>query len=187
MQDIIYIKDLRVQAIIGIFGWEREVRQEVSIDLEFPFDCKKAAKTDSIEEITFERALDYLSLPKELGSDPESGEKILVTIGPYGPYFKRGSKNFRGRKGLDPFSVDLEEALASISSSKGSGALKTFDDSPIKIVDGRWGAYVTDGKKNASVPKDREPEELELQECLDLLEKAPAKKKRKRKSKKGTK
>ena len=144
-------------------------------------------KTDSIEEITFERALDYLSLPKELGSDPESGEKILVTIGPYGPYFKRGSKNFRGRKGLDPFSVDLEEALASISSSKGSGALKTFDDSPIKIVDGRWGAYVTDGKKNASVPKDREPEELELQECLDLLEKAPAKKKRKRKSKKGTK
>ena len=144
-------------------------------------------KTDSIEEITFERALDYLSLPKELGPDPESGEKILVTIGPYGPYFKRGSKNFRGRKGLDPFSVDLEEALASISSSKGSGALKTFDDSPIKIVDGRWGAYVTDGKKNASVPKDREPEELELQECLDLLEKAPAKKKRKRKSKKGTK
>jgi DNA topoisomerase-1 len=144
-------------------------------------------KTDSIEEITFERALDYLSLPKELGSDPESGEKILVTIGPYGPYFKRGSKNFRGRKGLDPFSVDLEEALSSISSSKGSGALKTFDNSSIKIVDGRWGAYVTDGKKNASIPKDREPEELELQDCLELLEKAPAKKKRKRKSKKGTK
>ena len=112
-------------------------------------------KTDTIEAMTFERALDYLSLPKELGVDPESGEKILVTIGPYGPYFKRGSKNFRGRKGLDPFSVDLEEALSSISSSKGSGALKTFDDSPVKIVDGRWGAYVTDGKKNASIPKER--------------------------------
>ena len=48
MKDIIYIKDLRVQTIIGIFGWEREVRQEVSIDLEISFDCKKAAKTDSI-------------------------------------------------------------------------------------------------------------------------------------------
>ena len=88
---------------------------------------------------------------------------------------------------MDPFSVDVEDALASISSSKGSAALKTFDASPIKIVDGRWGPYVTDGKKNASIPKDREPEELELQDCLDLLEKAPAKKKRKRKSKKGTK
>ena len=144
-------------------------------------------KTDTIEEMTFERALDYLSLPKELGVDPESGEKILVTIGPYGPYFKRGSKNFRGRKGLDPFSVDLEEALSSISSSKGSGALKTFDDSPVKIVDGRWGAYVTDGKKNASIPKDKDPESLELQDCLELLEKAPAKKRGKRKSKKKTK
>ena len=50
MQDIIYIKDLRVQAIIGIFGWEREVRQEVSIDLEMAFDCKRAAKTDAIED-----------------------------------------------------------------------------------------------------------------------------------------
>jgi len=144
-------------------------------------------KTDSIEEITFERALDYLSLPKELGLDPESGEKVLVTIGPYGPYFKRGSKNFRGRKGLDPFSVELEEALLSISSSKGSGALKTFDDSSVKIVDGRWGAYVTDGKKNASVPKDKDPESLELQDCLELLEKAPAKKRGKRKSKKAAK
>ena len=144
-------------------------------------------KTDSIEEMTFERALDYLSLPKELGVDPESGEKVLVTIGPYGPYFKRGSKNFRGRKGLDPFSVELEEALLSISSSKGSGALKTFDDSPVKIVDGRWGAYVTDGKKNASVPKDKDPESLELQDCLELLEKAPAKKRGKRKSKKAAK
>ncbi|HJM08750.1 MAG TPA: type I DNA topoisomerase [Gammaproteobacteria bacterium] len=143
-------------------------------------------KTDSVEAMTFERAMDYLGLPKELGVDPESGEKVVVTIGPYGPYFKRGSKNFRGRKGLDPFSVELEEALLSISSSKGSGALKTFDDSSIKIVDGRWGAYVTDGKKNASIPKDKEPESLELQDCLDLLEKAPAKKKGKKKSKKAT-
>ena len=50
MKDIIYIKDLRVKTIIGIFDWERKVKQEVSIDLEFPFDCKKAAATDSIEE-----------------------------------------------------------------------------------------------------------------------------------------
>ena len=54
MKDIIYIKDLRVETIIGIFDWERKVKQEVSIDIEFPFDCKKAAKNDSIED-----AIDY--------------------------------------------------------------------------------------------------------------------------------
>ena len=59
MQDLIYIKDLRVQTIIGIFGWEREVRQEVSIDLEMEFDCKKAAKNDAIED-----TIDYKKITK---------------------------------------------------------------------------------------------------------------------------
>ncbi len=59
MQDIIYIKDLRVKTIIGIFDWERKVRQEVSIDIEFPFDCVKAASTDSIDD-----AIDYKAITK---------------------------------------------------------------------------------------------------------------------------
>ena len=59
MKDIIYIKDLRVKTIIGIFDWERKTKQEVSIDLEFPFDCKKAAKTDSIED-----TIDYKAIAK---------------------------------------------------------------------------------------------------------------------------
>ena len=59
MKDIIYIKDLRVKTIIGIFDWERKVKQEVSIDLEFPFDCKKAAASDSIED-----TVDYKSIAK---------------------------------------------------------------------------------------------------------------------------
>ena len=59
MKDVMYIKDLRIQTIIGIFGWERKVRQEVSIDLEIMFDCKKAAKTDAIED-----TLDYKSITK---------------------------------------------------------------------------------------------------------------------------
>ena len=59
MKDIIYIKDLRVKTIIGIFDWERKVKQEVSIDSEFPFDCKKAAATDSIED-----TVDYQAIAK---------------------------------------------------------------------------------------------------------------------------
>ena len=59
MKDTIYIKDLRVQTIIGIFDWERKTKQEVSIDMEFPFDCKKAAASDSIDD-----ALDYKVITK---------------------------------------------------------------------------------------------------------------------------
>ena len=59
MQDTIYIKDLRVKTTIGIFEWERKVRQEVSIDMEFPFDCKKAAASDSIDD-----TIDYKTITK---------------------------------------------------------------------------------------------------------------------------
>ena len=59
MEDIIYIKDLRIETIIGIFDWERKVKQEVSIDMEFPFNCKKAAATDSIED-----TIDYKAITK---------------------------------------------------------------------------------------------------------------------------
>ena len=59
MEDIIYIKDLRIKTIIGIFDWERKVKQEVSIDMEFPFDCKKAAATDTIED-----TIDYKAITK---------------------------------------------------------------------------------------------------------------------------
>ena len=69
MQDIIYIKDLRVQAIIGIFGWEREVRQEVSIDSEMAFDCKRAAKTDAIED-----TIDYKKITKGIIKFVEESE-----------------------------------------------------------------------------------------------------------------
>ena len=67
MKDIIYIRNLRVQAIIGIFGWERKVRQEVSIDLEISFDCKRAAKTDAIES-----TIDYKAITKGIIAYVES-------------------------------------------------------------------------------------------------------------------
>ncbi len=59
MQDTIYIKDLRVKTTIGIFEWERKVKQEVSIDMEFLFDCKKAAASDSIDD-----TIDYKTITK---------------------------------------------------------------------------------------------------------------------------
>ena len=57
--DKVFIKNLQVETIIGIFDWERKVKQEVSIDMEFPFDCKKAAATDTIED-----TIDYKAITK---------------------------------------------------------------------------------------------------------------------------
>ena len=69
MKDIIYIKDLRVKTIIGIFDWERKVKQEVSIDLEMTFDCKRAAKTDAIED-----TIDYKKITKGIIKFVEESE-----------------------------------------------------------------------------------------------------------------
>ena len=69
MEDLIYIKDLRVQTIIGIFGWEREVRQAVSIEIEMTFDCKRATKTDSIED-----TIDYKKITKGIIKFVEESE-----------------------------------------------------------------------------------------------------------------
>ena len=69
MKDIIYIKDLRVKTIIGIFDWERKTKQEVSIDIEFQFDCKKAAKNDSIKD-----TVDYKKICKAVIKFVEESE-----------------------------------------------------------------------------------------------------------------
>ena len=141
-------------------------------------------KGENMEDVDLERALQYLSLPRDIGKDPESGETILATMGPYGPYLKRGSQNFSLRKGCDPFTVDLTEALVSIASKKGSTNIKEFENSGIKIKEGRWGPYVTNGKLNASVPKNTDPETLSEEDCLALLD-AKQKKNKSKKKKNG--
>jgi dihydroneopterin aldolase len=71
--DIVYIRDLRIETIIGIFDWEREVKQIVSLDLQMAHDIQKAAATDDIEH-----ALDYKSVAKRLINFIEASEFLLV-------------------------------------------------------------------------------------------------------------
>lgn len=71
--DIVYIRDLRIETIIGIFDWEREVKQVVSLDLEMAHDIQKAAETDDIQH-----TLDYKSVAKRLISFIKSSEFLLV-------------------------------------------------------------------------------------------------------------
>ena len=136
-------------------------------------------KGQSIDTITLEDALQLLSLPRSLGND-ETGNEVTVSIGRFGPYVKIG-KAFTSIRTDDPYTITLERALEVVKTtaeSKGKTVLKEFAGSEIKIMNGRYGPYITDGKKNLSVPKDTAPESLELAQCEEMLKNAPEKKKR---------
>ena len=71
--DIVFVKDLRVEAVIGIFGWERQVRQQISVDLEMGTDIAKAAASDDIAD-----TLDYKTISKRVVSMIEDSEPQLI-------------------------------------------------------------------------------------------------------------
>ena len=112
---------------------------------------------------------------------------IRANIGRFGPYIQYGKK-FVSLKEDDPYTVELPRALEIIEAHKAAEAakfIKAFESEGIQVLNGRWGPYVTDGEKNARIPKDREdPENLTLAECQELLAKAPAKRGKKTTTKK---
>jgi len=125
------------------------------------------------EDITEKMASDLLSLPKTLGKHPDTGEDILATFGPYGPYVKCGKINASMKSTDSPLTISLEEAIKLIKDRKlkfeptilGSDP-KTKKD--IAIKRGRFGPYVTDGKKNVSL-KGYTIEDVTLEEAIKLL------------------
>ncbi len=130
----------------------------------------------SVQTVTLEEALVLLSLPKTLGKD-EDGNDLIVGIGRFGPYIKIKSK-YISIKDKDPYTITLEEALAAKKEHDKKEAekiIKTFDDSPIQVLNGRYGPYITntEEKVNARIPKDTEPDSLTLEQCQKLLEENP--------------
>ena len=94
---------------------------------------------------------------------------------------KYGAK-FVSIKDEDPYTVDLETALRFVAEKKEFDAnrlIRDFEDAGIQILNGRYGPYITDKEKNARVPKDRDPKSLSLEECVELLAKAPVRGKKK--------
>ncbi len=129
--------------------------------------------------ITFDEAMELFKLPRDLGVSAE-GEKISANIGRFGPYIKYDSK-FASLKEDDPYSVTLERALEIVAEKKIADAnkiIKTFEGTDIQILNGRWGAYITDGNKNAKIPKElkEDPKAIDLATCEKLIEEAPERK-----------
>ena len=162
----------------------------------------KEAKRGSIPkdlpdgEMTLEWAVKLLSLPREVGLHPETGKPIVANIGRFGPYLLHDGKYGRLSSTSEIFEVGMNSAvvkLAEAANKGGRGAsrepLKVLGKHPrteaeIKLMEGRYGPYVTDGTTNATLPKTIEQDALTLEEAAQLIDAraaaAPAKKGKKK-------
>jgi len=154
---------------------------------------KGIPKTFSLSEVDLDYALKLLSLPREVGKHPETNEVITADYGRYGPYIKCGKKNASLRGQETPLDITVEKATELLANkNKTSSEIKTLGDHPktgesLVVKSGRYGPYVSDGKVNASLKGDIEPENLTLEEAVTLIDDKrlnPPKKKRRRKKKK---
>jgi DNA topoisomerase-1 len=122
-----------------------------------------------IETVTLEQALKAFELPREVGTT-EDGKVIKANIGRFGPYIQI-DKTFVSIKPLDPHTITEIEARELYAEKLKKDAEKFIQEFPggIQVLNGRYGPYVTDGKKNAKIPKDKDPAKLTEVECKDLL------------------
>jgi DNA topoisomerase-1 len=148
-------------------------------------------------DVNLEVALKLLLLPRDLGNDPKSETPVMAYNGRYGPYVKCGDETRSLPADVSPIDVTLQQALDLLAQPKTRGRgraaakepIKTFDASPVteepvKLLEGRYGPYVTDGTTNASLPKGADPAELTFEKALDLLAERAAKGPSKRRPKK---
>jgi DNA topoisomerase I len=127
-----------------------------------------------MDRITLEEGLELFKLPRELGATP-AGETIVAAIGRFGPYLKYGAK-YVSLKEDDPYTVSLERAREVIRLKQEADAnriITDFGTEGIQVLNGRYGPYATDGKKNAKIPKERDPKSLTLEECRAMIAAAP--------------
>ncbi len=125
----------------------------------------------SMHTITLEEALELFLMPRSLGQD--QGEEVSVGIGRFGPFAKRGSVYASLKKEDDPYTIDLARAVFLIEEKEEiarNRIIKEFPGSDIQVLNGRFGPYISDGKLNGKIPKDREPASLSLDEVQKLLE-----------------
>jgi len=131
-----------------------------------------------IESVTLEQALEAFKLPRLVGQTTD-GQDIKANIGRFGPYIQVG-KLFVSIKPLDPRDITLDQALELYAEKLKAEAEKNITDfgDGIKVLNGRYGPYITDGKKNAKIPKDTDPKSITHDQAKELLAAAPAAKKR---------
>lgn len=129
-------------------------------------------KSQSIETITLEEALDLFKLPRNLGEYNE--KEMTVGVGRFGPYVRHNSKFVSIPKEFDPLDITAEQAIELIEAKAKRDReriIKTFEDEPdIQVLNGRYGPYIAYKKSNYKIPKKQKPEELSLDDCRKIIE-----------------
>ncbi|MBN2636990.1 MAG: type I DNA topoisomerase [Prolixibacteraceae bacterium] len=125
-----------------------------------------------LETITLEEALDLFKLPRDLGEF--ENKKVTVAIGRFGPYVRHDNKFVSLGKENDPFEIDLQKAIELIETKRikdKQAVIKTFAEEPeLKVLNGRWGPYISYKKKNYKIAKKVEADKLTLEECLKIVD-----------------
>ncbi len=138
----------------------------------------------NIDSITLDDAIRLFKLPEKIGEFEH--EDILINIGPFGPYVKCGKTNV-SMKDIDIFSLSESDAIVKIEEKREIDAnreINIFESSGIKVLNGMYGPYVTDGKKNARIPKDVDPKSLDEITCIEMIKNAPKRRARRTRAKK---
>ena len=132
-----------------------------------------------VDTVTLEEALKAFKLPRLVGETPE-GFPMKANIGRFGPYLEVTNPETKTRlfvsiKPLDPHDITLEEALELYAAKLKSEAEKNITDfgDGIKVLNGRYGPYITDGKKNAKIPKDTDPKTITHEQAKQMIAEAP--------------
>ena len=143
------------------------------------FDGKYVSvpKTEEPTEISYERCVELIELkrrqdveraPRELGE--LDGKVITAAVGRFGPYLKYDDKNYTLEKGTMIAEMTLEQAIEVIQNSKTKNVILSFSENEsVKVMNGRYGAYITNGTDNFKIPKGTVAENLTLEECLEII------------------
>ncbi|KAF1697148.1 DNA topoisomerase I [Pseudoxanthomonas koreensis] len=156
-----------VSARIGRFG---PMVQIGTVDDEEKPKFASLQPGQSIYSISLEEALKLFDMPRTLGES--NGETVTVGIGRFGPFAKRGSTYASLKKEDDPYKIDLARAVFLVEEKEEiarNRVIKEFPGSDIQVLNGRFGPYLSDGKLNGKIPKDREPASLSLEEVQQLM------------------
>ncbi|MCB2065148.1 MAG: DNA topoisomerase I, partial [Erythrobacter sp.] len=144
-------------------------------------EARRASIPKDIEDFDLEWALKLLGLPRIIGPHPETGHPIEAAIGRYGPYLRHDGKYAKLSGTRDVFDVGMNRAvdLLAQAANRGGAArgsrepLKVYgqngDGADVKLMEGRYGAYITDGTTNVTIPKDKDKDALTLDEALAML------------------
>ena len=137
-----------------------------------------------LETITIEEAMELFKLPRNLGDF--EGKSVTVAIGRFGPYVRHDSKFISLEKNVDdPYSIELDRAITLIESKREkdlNAVIKVFEQDPeVKLLNGRWGPYISYKKNNYKIPKSTDAAKLSYEDCMSLIEKQPVQKKSRKK------